>query len=405
MGRTRLLRPAGLTGLAALASALTAIDVYLATLLVASARSRAQRTRERRAESQPFAVTVLVPAHDEERMIGSTVAALRRVAPPTGGSGVVVIADNCTDATAEIAARGGAIVLERNDPNRRGKGHALNWALDRLDELDGQADAIAIVDADCEPSANLLTSFEARLRDGASAVQAAYAVANPGASVQSSLRFAAFSLMNTVRPLGMERLGLSCGLRGTGMAFRRELLERFRFASGSLVEDTDLHLRLVDAGERVAFAPEASVRSPMPTSARASRAQQSRWEGGRVALLRTWTRPLLTAGVRRRDPVRLHAWMELLVPPQSVLALAHVLLGGGAIALRSRSLRRIAVLDTGLQTIFVIGGLRVVRAPVAVYRALAAAPVLVVQKLGILYRLAVKGAPQTWDRTEREAAS
>jgi cellulose synthase/poly-beta-1,6-N-acetylglucosamine synthase-like glycosyltransferase len=405
MRGTSLFRPGARTALAALASIVTGIDVYLLTLLASAARPRAESTPRRHRQADPFAMTVLVPAHDEERMIGSTVAALRRAVPPTGGVSVVVIADNCSDATAEVAARVGATVLQRDDPDRRGKGHALNWALDRLDELGPRADAIAIVDADCQPSAGLLTSLEARLRDGAGAVQAAYAVANPGASIQSSLRFAAFSLMNTVRPLGMERLGLSCGLRGTGMAFRRETLERFRFAPESLVEDTDLHLRLVDAGERVAFAPEASVRSPMPTSASVSRAQQSRWEGGRVALLRTWTAPLLTGGLRRRDPVRLHAWMELLVPPQSVLALAHVLLGVGALASRSRAARRIAALDAAMQAIFVVGGLRVVRAPATVYRALVAAPVLVVQKLGILGRLAVKGAPRTWERTEREAAS
>jgi hypothetical protein len=143
----------------------------------------------------------------------------------------------------------------------------------------------------------------------------------------------------------------------------------------------------------------------MPTTARASRAQQSRWEGGRSDLLRTWTGPLLAGGLRRRDPVRLHAWAELLVPPQSLLALLHVLFAGLAVASRSRGARRLAGLDAVLQATFVIGGLRLTRAPASVYAALAAAPVLVIQKLGILGRLLARGAPQTWERTEREAVS
>jgi hypothetical protein len=293
-------------------------------------------------------------------------------------------------------------VLERHEPGRQGKGFALNWALDRLGDLTGSHDAIAVVDADCQPSANLLTSFEAHLADGASAVQASYTVANPGASIHSSLRFAAFALMNTVRPRGKDRLGLSCGLLGTGMAFRRELLEGRRFSAESLVEDADLHLRLVSAGERVVFAPEASVSSPMPLTGRASRAQQSRWEGGRVDLLRTWSGPLLSLGLRRRDPVRLHAWAEMLVPPQSLLALLHAALGALAFAGRSRGAQRIAMLDAFLQTAFVFGGLRLTRAPAPVYRALIGTPGLVVQKVGIFRGLGARGAPRTWERTERD---
>lgn len=389
--------------LSSLGAAVTAIDLYLVALLAAAARPRASRPSgaQRGVERRRFAV--LVPAHDEQAMIGATLSALARLAYPPDRWSVVVIADNCSDATAEIAERAGAIVLERDDPARRGKGHALNWALDRLGQLEAPAaDAIAIVDADCEPSPNLLESFDARLRDGATAVQARYTVANPGASTQTALRFAAFALINTVRPMGKDRFGLSCGLLGTGMAFERSLLERHRFAPGSLVEDTDLHLRLVADGVRVVFAPEASVSSPMPTSQGAISAQQSRWEGGRVQLLRTWTKPLLAGADGRRDRVRLHAWLELLVPPQSLLALMHVGLGGLALAVRSRAGRRIVALDAALQAAFVLGGLRLTRAPAPVYRALVGAPLLVAQKLRILGRLVVKGVPKGWERTPRE---
>jgi 1,2-diacylglycerol 3-beta-glucosyltransferase len=383
--------------LRALAVALTLIDVYLLAILGAAAAGRRPRTpRDEAGERLRF--TVLVPAHNEEAMIAATLASLRSIDYPPERWSVVVIADNCSDATAEVAARAGATVLERHDPANRGKGHALNWALDRLDVA---ADAIAIVDADCDAQPNLLEELDLRLRDGAGAAQADYTVANPAASTSSALRFAAFALTNTVRPLGKDWLGLSSGLLGTGMAFRRSLLARHRFAADSLVEDADLHLRLVAAGERVAFVPETAVRSPMPTSRAVSRAQQTRWEGGRVDLLRTWSASLLGDAARHRDPVRLHAWLELLVPPQSLLALLHVVLGALAVVTRSRAMRWLAVLDGGLQATFVLGGLRLVRAPAPVYRALAAAPVLVVEKLRVVSRLAARGAPRQWERTAR----
>jgi glycosyltransferase involved in cell wall biosynthesis len=400
VGRQRRSRRSAL-GLAAgvLGFAVSAIDGYLVLLLGAAAnRRRAASART----GEPLRFVVLVPAHDEQAVIGGTLAALGRVDYPPALWSVVVIADNCSDHTAQIAARAGATVLERHEPDRRGKGYAINWALDRLAGVDGDAQVVAIVDADCQPSANLLAAMDARLREGARAVQVRYTVANPSASLQTALRFAAFALMNTIRPLGKDRLGLSSGLLGTGMAFQRAALERHRFAERSLVEDADLHLRLVAAGDRVAFVPEASVRSPMPTSEGAIRAQHSRWEGGRADLLRDWTVPLVAAGTRRRDAVRLHAWLELLVPPQSVLVLMHLGFGVLAVATRAPWLRRLAALDATLQTVFVLGGLRLTRAPRSVYRALFGAPLLIAQKIRLLSGLLVKGAPRTWERTPRD---
>src|SRR5205814_8518557 len=125
-------------------------------------------------------------------------------------------------------------------------------------------------------------AMAARLAAGAAAGQADYVVANPGASWAAALRFAAFRLINTVRPAGRERLGLSAGLLGTGMAFRRDLLRRLPWDAFSVAEDQEYHARLVLAGERVAFAREASVSSAMPAGLRAARTQQERWEGGKA---------------------------------------------------------------------------------------------------------------------------
>src|SRR5207302_484069 len=116
----------------------------------------------------------------------------------------------------------------------------------------------------------------------------------------AALRYAAFALMNTVRPLGKRRLGLSCGLFGTGVALSSELLERVPWSTTGLAEDGEYHVRVVDAGERVEFIPDAWVRSAMPASLKASRDQQARWEGGRLQLVRRWSPRLLRSGIARR---------------------------------------------------------------------------------------------------------
>ncbi|MCW3065488.1 MAG: hypothetical protein JWN32_2660 [Solirubrobacterales bacterium] len=385
--------------LRAAAGALSLSSAYLLTLLVAAAARRPRAAPE--AAVAP-AFLVLVPAHDEEAGLGSTLAALRALDYAPDRYELLVIADNCTDATADIARDAGATVLVRDDPEHRGKGAAIAWALDRALPTRPDVEAIALVDADCLPSPNLLTAMGSRLAAGAAAVQVAYTVSNPDDSPATALRYAGFALVNVLRPRGKSALGLSCGLFGTGMAFRRDLLARVPWVARSLAEDAEQHLELVDAGAIVAFAPEAQVTSPMPVGGQAVRDQQLRWEGGRVDIVRRWVPRLAVHGVSRRDPQRLHAALEQLVPPQSLSLAAHAALALAAVASRDRTTLRLLAASAGGQVVYVLGGLAVVRAPRSVFLALAAAPALVARKLGIYGRLLSGRGPTAWRRTARD---
>ncbi len=353
----------------------------------------------------PLHFTVLVPAHDEESGIGPALERLRAQSYPTDRFEVVVIADNCTDATADRSRAIGVTVWERHAPDDRGKGQALAWAIARLQAADSSGDAVAVVDADCLASANLLSAFDAQLRNGARAVQAVYDVANPEASPAAALRWAGFALMHRVRPRGRRRLGLSSDLFGTGMAFRTELLREIPWTSFSVTEDAEYHLRLVEAGERVAFAPTARVESPMPTTHAQATEQQMRWESGNATLLRRTFPRLLAAGVRERDADRLHAALEQLVPPQTALVGANAVMLAAAAALRQR--RAVAFGGAVLcgQVAYVLLGLRVARAPVTVYRALAHTPRLILAKLPLFARISTGGATSTWMPTQRDGSA
>ena len=376
---------------------------YLLGLLGAAvARERGPAASAPGGEGEGLRLAVLIPAHDEEAGIGATLGALGRDGYPAGLRRTIVIADNCTDRTAEVARAAGAEVWERRDSGRRGKGHALIWALERLEAEGSASEGIVVLDADCIPSANLLGAIDRGLRGGARAVQADYVVGNPEDSHVSALRYAAFALMNTVRFHGKRRLGLSCGLGGTGMAFTRDLLRERPWNATRLTEDEEYHLELVLAGERTEFVPEASVSSAMPTSMRGSSSQQARWEQGKLHLIRRFAPRLLLSGIARRDPVRLHAGLECMVPPQSLIAA-----GSAASALAGLLLGRRRLLALSLATIagqlgFVLAGLRLVRAPASVYRALLTAPALIAAKLAIYGRLLRGRGPTAWVRTERE---
>ena len=266
---------------------------------------------------------IVVPAHDEEAGIAATIASLRALDYPEDRRRIIVVADNCTDATAERAEAAGAEVLVRHDPARRGKGYALAHAFAAI-EAEGVADAVVVVDADTTVSPGLLRAFARRFEAGAHAVQASYGVRNPDASWRTRLLVIALALFHVLRSLGRERLGLSAGLRGNGMGFTREVLRQVPHGAFSIVEDVEYGLLLGEAGHRVHFVPEAIVLGDMATKGGGAKTQRRRWERGRFELAKTKGPRLLEGAIARRDPVLFDLALDLLVPPLASLVLVTV---------------------------------------------------------------------------------
>ncbi|PBJ81641.1 glycosyl transferase family 2 [Lysobacteraceae bacterium NML93-0399] len=291
-------------------------SVYLLVLALLSGRPRPGPASRRH-----LRFDIVVPAHDEAGGIARTVASLQAIDWPRERFRIVVVADNCSDATAAIAREAGAHVLERHDARLRGKGHALAFAFE-ASRRDGLADAVAVVDADTGVSPNLLEAFAARLEHGARAVQAHYGVRNPHASWRTRLMTIAKGAFHIVRSRGRERLGLSCGLRGNGWCVTRGLLQQVPYRAYSLTEDLEYSICLGLAGVRVHYADEAHADGDMEAGGAAATPQRQRWELGRFALARQYALRLLQAGLHRRSAVCLDLALDLLVPPLSYLVLS-----------------------------------------------------------------------------------
>jgi GT2 family glycosyltransferase len=288
---------------------------------------------------------IIVPAHNEEGGIGRTVTNLSGLDYPVALRRILVVADNCSDATAERAREAGATVLVRVDTEKRGKGFALAHAFEHSLK-EGFADAVVVVDADTVVSPHLLHSFGLRLEVGAHAVQAHYGVLNPHESWRTRLMAIALALFHKVRSLGRERLGVSCGLRGNGMCFSHRVIREVPHDAFSIVEDLEYGIRLGRAGHRVHYAWEAEVLGEMVSSEKAARSQRRRWEGGRWAMTKQFGLPLLGEALRKRDGVLLDLAMDLLVPP-----LSYVVLGAFAVTVAAGGLSvwrgHVAVLSAG----------------------------------------------------------
>ena len=317
---------------------------------------------------------LLVPAHDEESTIGRLLASTAALAYPANRYDVIVVADNCTDRTAEVARAAGGQVEERFDRTDRGKGYALRWLLARLRERGARYDAYVVIDADTVVAPDLLRRLDAHFEAGSKVVQVYYTVLNVGESPLAALRYAALAAIHYLRPLGRKQLGLSCGLKGNGMGFLAEVLEHHGWEWFTLAEDVEFHLALVADGLRVDFVPETAVLADMPVTFAQAESQNERWERGRIEMLRERGLGLLLDGLRQRDPVRLDAIAEQLIPPLSVpVVLAGATLAAGLLV-RSRAASVLAGFSLGGQLVYVLTGLALVGAPWRVYRALAYAP-------------------------------
>jgi cellulose synthase/poly-beta-1,6-N-acetylglucosamine synthase-like glycosyltransferase len=372
-------------------------SLYLLLTTLLSGRTTATPAAIRRTK-----FNIIVPAHNEAAVIARTVASLRRVAWPQDQFRILTVADNCTDETAAAARAAGSLVLERQNATLRGKGYALDFAFS-ASLREGWADAVVVVDADAEVSANLLEAFAAAIERGALAVQAHYGVLNPNASWRTRLITIAKGSFHIVRSRARERMRVSCGIRGNGWCVTHELLRAVPYRAFSLAEDLEYGIELGLAGYRVAYADEAHADADMVSGQQIASKQRQRWESGRFQLIRSKTGKLLRATVRQRSWICLDLAVDLLVLPLSYIVLNITLLAATAALTQiwmpaTRVWLWVAVGCAVCSCAYVLRGWRLSGIGARGILDLAHAPAFLIWKLMLMLRR----ESSEWVRTERE---
>ncbi len=294
----------------------------LAPILILAAEVAAALFAEEHAPAPPAGtrprVAVLIPAHDEGSGIGDTLRAL--IPQLRHGDRLLVVADNCADDTAAVAATEGAEVIVRSDRSLRGKGYALDFGMRHLEQA--PPDAVLIVDADCRLTEGSVERLALLCASTARPVQALnLSHAPPGAGVKVRIAEFASALKNLVRPLGLRRLGLPCQLTGTGMMFPWKCISTAQLATAHIVEDLKLGLDLTAAGYPPLFCPDARVSSYFPASEEGFKAQRTRWEHGYLGVLLKDAPAVLLRALRAGDAQLLSLGLDLCVPPVALLSL------------------------------------------------------------------------------------
>ena len=282
-------------------------------------------------------VCLLMPAHNE----ASGIATVLRVLLPQLGphTRLLVVADNCTDTTAEIVRKFAQTcafiaVVERHNTQLRGKGYALDYGVQH--PKNHPPEVLVVVDADCEVAPGAIDAVSRLCSDSGRPVQALYLMQSPrDVGVKVKLAQFAWLVKNHVRPLGYERIGLPCQLMGTGMAFTWQHISRAKLDTGHIVEDMQLGIDLALAGSPPMFCPDALVTSMFPATAEGLDTQRTRWEHGHLGVILSQVPQLLWQGARRRNWVLFAMALDLCVPPLALLALLMVATMAASLALAS----------------------------------------------------------------------
>ena len=346
-------------------------------------------------------VAVLIPAHNEQLLIGRT---LQRLLPQiTNADRVLVVADNCTDNTAAIARSHGVEVLERDDMLNLGKGFALAAGVAHL--AADPPDVVVIFDADCDAEAGMVDILSRTAVSTGRPVQALYLMYSPESAGPGGLISAfAFLVKNQVRARAMHRVGLPVLLTGTGMAFPWELIRDTSLATDNIVEDLALGLTFAVEGRGPVYAESARVNGRLPDSSFAAMTQRTRWEHGYLHTILTQCPCLVWKGFGDFRPGLLLVAVDLAVPPLSLLVFSGLVAVAISLVEAWLSGTWWAVLPLGLAAGAAGMGLCVAWAVFARKRlpprVMASIPAYVLKKLPI-YAGFLLHRQRAWVRTER----
>lgn len=253
-------------------------------------------------EEKEHRFMAIIPAHNEAAVVANLVESLKNQDYPKDLYDIYVIADNCTDNTAEVARKAGAIVYERFDEEKKTKGFALNWFLAQKIEEDAPYDALCVFDADNIADKNFLKAMNKKLCQGENVVQGYRDIKNPSDNWITAGYAIFYWTMNRFYHLARYNIGLSPLLNGTGFMVRFDIIKPTGWDTKTLTEDIEFSLKNIIEGRKLGWATDAIVYDEQPTSFKQSWSQRSRWTVGHIQCMKEYT-GLLAAAVKEHKTI------------------------------------------------------------------------------------------------------
>ncbi len=269
----------------------------------------------------------IIPAHNEETVVANLIESLKNQNYSKELYDIYVIADNCTDKTAEVAKKAGAIVYERFDENKKTKGYALQWFLAQKIEEDAPYDAFCVFDADNIADKNFLKAMNKKLCQGENVVQGYRDIKNPTDNWITAGYAIFYWTMNRFYHLARYNLGLSPLLNGTGFMVRFDVIKPTGWDTKTLTEDIEFSLKNIIEGRKLGWATDAIVYDEQPTGFKQSWSQRSRWTVGHIQCMKEYTGMLAIAVKEKKTLMNFDGLLYILGSiPMFVLTLILILM-------------------------------------------------------------------------------
>jgi len=231
---------------------------------------------------------VLCCARNEENVIADLIDSINK---QTYKAEIFVVADNCTDNTADIARAHGATVYERFDKNNVGKGYALNFL---INSIDGEFDGYFVFDADNILEPDYIENMNDVLCDGYEVVTSYRNTKNFGDNWISASYGVFFMRESKYMNHARMALGSSCIVSGTGFAFtKKALLKLGGWNFFLLSEDMQFSIECILNNIKIGYCPDAVFYDEQPTTFMQSVRQRMRWTKGSIVVFCTYIKRLI----------------------------------------------------------------------------------------------------------------
>ncbi len=253
----------------------------------------------------------IIPAHNEEMVVSNLIESLKNQTYDKNLYDIYVIADNCTDNTANVARRAGAIVLERFDPAHKTKGYALQWFLKQKIEENADYDAFFVFDADNIVDKDFILNMNKKLCQGEDVVQGYRDIKNPTDNWITAGYALFYWTMHRLYHLARYNVGLSTLLNGTGFMVRFDVVKPDGWQTETLTEDIEFSLKRIIKGKKLGWATDAIVYDEQPTSFKQSWSQRSRWTVGHMQCMKRYTGELFNSVKEHRSLVTFDGFLYI----------------------------------------------------------------------------------------------
>ena len=247
-------------------------------------------------DAPPSKIAVLIAARNESAVIDGLIGSLMAQDYPKDSYRVFVVADNCTDNTAEVARNAGATVYERFNNVEKGKGYAVDHLIKAIKADYGKDgfDAFIVFDADNIVAPNYLTEMNKAFSAGYDVVSSYRNASNYGANWRAAGQGMYF--LRDARVMNYARVKLGCNtfVAGTGFLFSKELSEKYGgWPFHTLTEDGEFTMCNAVEGVKTAYCHEAMFYDEQATDLKTSWNQKLRWCKGGLQIFGKYQKKLV----------------------------------------------------------------------------------------------------------------